>query len=328
MSFTDPPLSANENIEIVAEIKKHFTHQLSDSHKGQNGKVLIIGGSSLFHAASKWSLDIASKLVDMVFYASVQENNELIQQVKGDFWNGIVIPRADIEAYIEEADCILIGPGMSRNVVDKIGDPPAAADWCAQNLTSEDWEHHTQKITNYLLAKYPQKKWVVDAGALQMCDPRLLSERVVITPHAGELRTLLDNLRYEGSSHEDSEADSLVHQLRTYEELHAYDVNKITFLLKNGVTILFKGKRDLVLCRDRIAAITGGNSGLTKGGTGDVLAGLVAGLNTVQDVWVATITASLVNKRAGERLFQTVGPYYNASDLVEEIPQALWEVLD
>ena len=41
----------------------------SDSHKGENGKVMIIGGSKLFHAASLWPLEIASKIVDMVFYS-------------------------------------------------------------------------------------------------------------------------------------------------------------------------------------------------------------------------------------------------------------------
>src|ERR1043165_7891895 len=62
----------------------------SGSHKGQNGKLLIIGGSHLFHAASLWALQIASRVVDMVFYSSVPEN------------------------YIEEADAVLIGPGMLR----------------------------------------------------------------------------------------------------------------------------------------------------------------------------------------------------------------------
>src|SRR3989344_9574025 len=78
------------------------------SHKGQNGKLLIIGGSELFHAASKWSLDIASKFVDMVFYSSVPSNNKLIAEAKGNFWNGIVVPRKEIDHYINEADCILI----------------------------------------------------------------------------------------------------------------------------------------------------------------------------------------------------------------------------
>src|SRR5258708_3411836 len=132
-----------------------------ESHKGQNGKLLIVGGSQLFHAASKWSLDIASKFVDMVFYASIPSNNELIQEAKGQFWNGIVIPQTEIENYIQEADCVLIGPGMER--------------------TAE-----TEQVINSLLTKYADKKWVIDAGALQMMDIRLLTERWVITPHKVE----------------------------------------------------------------------------------------------------------------------------------------------
>ena len=46
-----------------------------DSHKGQNGKLLVIGGSHLFHAASLWALTVASRIVDLVHYSSVPENN-------------------------------------------------------------------------------------------------------------------------------------------------------------------------------------------------------------------------------------------------------------
>src|SRR5579859_5973250 len=99
---------------MIQQLEKYFQHiQLPkpDSHKGQNGKLLIIGGSELFHAASKWSLDVASKCIDMVFYSSVPSNNTLIQQAKGEFWNGIVVSRGEVESYFAEADCILIGPG-------------------------------------------------------------------------------------------------------------------------------------------------------------------------------------------------------------------------
>src|SRR4051794_14229876 len=86
-----------------------------DSHKGQNGKLLLIGGSHLFHAASLWALTIASRIVDMVFYASVPENNEIVQNAKAEFRNGIVIHRESLDEYAAEADCILIGPGMMRS---------------------------------------------------------------------------------------------------------------------------------------------------------------------------------------------------------------------
>jgi len=53
-----------------------------DSHKGQNGKLMIIGGSHLFHAASLWALEVASRIVDMVFYSSVPENNQIVKKTK------------------------------------------------------------------------------------------------------------------------------------------------------------------------------------------------------------------------------------------------------
>jgi len=243
-----------------------------DSHKGQNGKLLLIGGSQLFHAASKWSLDIASKFVDMVFYSSVPSNNELIQEAKGEFWNGIVIARSEIENYIQEADCVLIGHGMER-------------------------ETETEKIINDLLAKYPNKKWVIDAGALQMMDIKLLNERCIITPHQGEWQSVLER--------------------DTTPEAEA--------ALKKSI-IVIKGQKDKILLPgDKELEIEGGNAGMTKGGTGDVLAGLIAGLYTTQDIETAAVVGSYANKKAGDSLWNKVGPNFNASDLVAEIPHTLWQ---
>ena len=60
------------------------------SHKGQNGKLLVIGGSELFHAAAFWTADVASRIVDLVHFSSpVMENNELMRiKAKEKFWNG------------------------------------------------------------------------------------------------------------------------------------------------------------------------------------------------------------------------------------------------
>src|SRR5438874_114047 len=97
------------------QILKQLYKPSPSSHKGDSGKLLVIGGSHLFHAASLWSLTTASRIVDMVFYASVPENNQLVLEAKKEFRNGIVVPRNDIERYLQEADCVLIGPGMMRS---------------------------------------------------------------------------------------------------------------------------------------------------------------------------------------------------------------------
>ncbi|MBU1472399.1 hypothetical protein KKB64_01240, partial [Patescibacteria group bacterium] len=95
------------------ELKKLYIPP-PDSHKGQNGRLMIIGGSHLFHAASIWALEVSSRIVDLVHYSSTPENNTIVMEVKKQFRDGIVIPREQIEEYIKEDDCVLIGPGMVR----------------------------------------------------------------------------------------------------------------------------------------------------------------------------------------------------------------------
>lgn len=260
---------------------QHYIEQLKlpspTSHKGENGKLLLIGGSQLFHAASKWSLDVASKFVDMVFYASVESNNELMQQVKADFWNGIVISREEIPNYIQEADCILIGPGMERN-------------------------SETDQLVNDLLEKYGNKKWVIDAGALQMVNPKLLNKNHILTPHKKEMESL---------------------EQRVVEAKINSDAIQSTIVLK-GVSdavsfINVDGQKETV-------EVSGGNAGMTKGGTGDVLAGLVAALYCTNSAPISAVVASYVNKMAGDELYKTVGPFFNASDLVVQVPKTLWQL--
>ncbi len=260
---------------------EHYFSQLNlpekDSHKGQNGKLLLIGGSELFHAASKWSLDIASKIVDMVFYSSVSSNNELIKEAKGEFWNGIVIEREHLENYITEADCILIGPGMERN-------------------------QETESLVNDLLQKYPDKKFVIDAGALQMLNPSLLNKNHIITPHAKEMLDL---------------------QKRVDESGNNLDTKQITILQKgitDHVSWFENGEKNTI-------EIAGGNEGMTKGGTGDVLAGLVAALYCTNQANISAIVASTINKQAGDELYKIVGPFFNASDLVAQVPKTLWQLV-
>ncbi len=268
-------------MKIPKEIR-YYLEQIKlpspDSHKGQNGKLLIIGGSELFHAASKWSLDVASKFVDMVFYSSVPENNQLVKAAKESFWNGIVVSQVALDDYLEEADCILIGPGMERAA-------------------------KTATLANNLLSKHVDKKWVIDAGALQMIDPKLLKSHHLLTPHHKELERLMNNVEFSGSSMSN----------------FLQSINKPTILLKGPVDQVFTDKG--------VIEVEGGNAGMTKGGTGDVLAGLVAALYCTHQAETAAVVGSFINKKSGESLYHRVGPYYNASDLVTEVPQVFWNTI-
>jgi NAD(P)H-hydrate epimerase len=256
-------------IVTIEDIKK-LTLSATGSHKGQNGRLLVIGGSHLFHAASLWALTVASRIVDLVHYSSVPENNEL---VKSEFRNGIVVPRSDLDAYIEEDDCILVGPGMTRDA-------------------------ETETITNTLFTKYPNKQWVIDAGSLQMMDAALIPKKAILTPHHGEYARLFGN------------------------------ADVFSMAKKYSCIVLLKGEKDIACAADgECRVIEGGNPGMTKGGTGDVLAGLIAALACKNDPFLATIAGSFINKKAGDMLYQKVGPYFNATDLANQIPLTMKELL-
>ena len=262
---------------------KNLYKPASDSHKGDNGKVLIIAGSKLFHAASIWPLTVASRIVDMVFYSSVEENNELVQRAKEEFRNGIIVPREKIKNYIEESDAILIGPGLPREEGIETGDDD------------------TRILTENLFKKFPNKKWVVDGGSLQVITPEILPKTSIITPHKGEFRKLFG--------------------------VEPADENVIAMAKKFGIVILVKGEYDIVSSPSETVRISGGNPGMTKGGTGDVLAGLVASLYCKNEAFISACSASYINKKAGESVAQRMGIYFNASDLASEIPKVMKEVI-
>lgn len=281
----------------IEDLKKLYVPG-SNSHKGENGKLLIIGGSVLFHAASLWSLQVASRIVDMVFYSSVPQNNELVEKEKAEFRNGIIVPRNKIDHYIEEADCILIGPGLPR-----------------ENGV-EEGDDDTKQLTEKLLKTYPNKKWVVDGGSLQTIDPQFIPKNAILTPHFKEFETLF-NFQF------------LISNLKSNPNEQMSQIqNKVSEMAqKYNCTILLKGEVDLVSSGTEMIQVSGGNAGMTKGGTGDVLAGLVASLYCKNEAFLSATAASFINKKAGEALAEKMGIYFNSSDLANEIPVVMKEVL-
>ena len=281
----------------VGEVKGLYKPP-SDSRKGQNGKLLVIGGSRLFHAASLWALKVASRIVDLVFYSSVPENNKIVFEAKKEFRDGIVVRREDVEDYVQEADCVLIGPGMERE--DKISNfqfPISNFENIKEILEIENEGIQTCLLTNFLLGKYPHKKWVIDAGSLQMMEPKFLNKNCVITPHAGEFEMLFG--------------------------ITATRENTAKMAKKYGCVVVLKGQTDMICSPDECKINMTGNAGMTKGGTGDVLAGLIAGFACKNDLFLAACAGAFVNGLAGDRLKEKVSYYFNASDLVEEIPRTL-----
>lgn len=73
---------------------------------------------------------------------------------------------------------------------------------------------------------------------------------------------------------------------------------------KYDIIIVAKGENDIVASKEQCVILAGGNAGMTKGGTGDVLAGLIAALGCKNDLWLAAVCGSYLNKKAGESLFE------------------------
>lgn len=311
----------------IAPYLKNLYQPSPSSHKGQNGKLLIIGGSHLFHAASLWSLKIASRIVDMVFYSSVDENNKIVEECKKEFRDGIIVPRNDLEEYIKEADCILIGPGMLRQSADKSTNPNNETNNTSQTIhkstnspqklseinSLQNEGEQTFFLTKYMLQNHKNKRFVIDAGALQELRfewLKDLKEIPILTPHEKELEMLAKN---NGTTPAETINNAVTSQ---------------RLVTANNMVILLKGPTDTIYFphQDPIK-IKGGVTGMTKGGTGDVLAGLLASFYCKNDALTATVAASFFNKKAGEELAKTVGNYFNSSDLANQLPKTIHEHL-
>ncbi|OGF99251.1 hypothetical protein A2Y99_03200 [Candidatus Gottesmanbacteria bacterium RBG_13_37_7] len=194
----------------------------------------------------------------------------------------------------------------------------------------------TYFLTKYLLQKYPHKRWMIDAGALQMMEPEWIPEGAILTPHSREFKGLISRISNFPASPagrqfpisniiQNDKKPKYTSDGDNLERSGSRDSSEVEELLKRFVKqynciILLKGKIDYIASKNKIVQIQGGNAGMTKGGTGDVLAGLVAALYCKNDAFTSAVCASYINKKAGEELFTSQGYWFNASDLARQIP--------
>jgi len=240
------------------------------SHKGQNGVVLIIGGSRTYHGAPVLAARATVRFCDLVYFASTEENNALVKKMKLGTANVIVVPKSRFAFALKHATCVLVGNGMA------VGAKTRAM--AAKVLRSK-------------------KRCVVDAAALRVLPLKLLHEGVILTPHAREFEAAFG--------------------------MKATEENAAKMAEKYGCTILLKGERDIVASQGKLVQVKGGNAGMTKGGTGDVLAGLCAAIFSREaEPLRAAYTASRLNKRAGELLFRHYHYNFSSEDLADELAYA------
>lgn len=273
------------------ELKKLFKPH-KNSTKADNGQVIIIGGSELFHGAPIFALKTASRIVDMVFFSSPELSIKgVAEKMKSELSSFIWVPFEEIEEYIKKADAILIGPGLLRY----------------RREGGEEYDEageESKEITETLLKKFPNKQWVIDAGSLQVMKAKYIPPKAILTPNEKELRLLFGA--------EVGSQPSPRHPACNLAKEHS-------------CIIVLKNVETLVCSADESVVVKGGNAGMTKGGTGDVLAGLAVALAAKNPPFLAACAGAFFTKKAADELYKKVGFAYNADDLAEEIPRVLGE---
>ena len=273
-----------------------------DSHKGNNGKVLIVGGSKDYYGAPAISAKAAIATGADLTYIYTPQNAALaiksisedfiVQEAKGDY-----LSLDDLEDILELAskvDAVLLGPGSSQN-------------------------DETGKLFNVLAMKI-DKPLVLDADALKLVDLSLVSKKedLIVTPHLSEFKSFFKN-----ASKEDINNLEKFVKLEDKENLDFRKVNdkidaihKITKSIEGSV--ILKGKYDFIFNGNRLKINRTGNPGMTVGGTGDALAGiclslLSQGLNSFD----AALLAPYLNGKAGDLAYEAQGYGFGAQDLTQ-----------
>ncbi len=260
---------------INASVLTQLNRPNKKSHKGQNGRMLVIAGSKKYHGALLLALQTTSRIVDMVYVFSSEENTQLVQELKSDIATFISVKKDELKETIGIVDSILIGPGLPE--------------------TGE-----TIALVHDILNEHKEKKIIVDATALWHVKPECLHENTIVTPHSREFENVFDCKP--NAAHTKAMA-------RTY-----------------GCIVVLKGKTDYISDGTVLWGNNTGNVGMTKGGTGDVVAGTIAALAATNDLRTAALAGIYLTGFAGDRLYERVGTFYNTEDLIVELGR-VWKEL-
>ncbi len=257
------------------------------SHKGQNGKVLIIGGSKEYSGAPALAaLASLAAGADISVVACPKELSSVIRSyspdlivhsLSDDFMN----PK-DTEELVKFSgnfDSVVLGCGIGR-------------------------EKETSLAVNDLVVEI-EKPMVIDADALKMLGPGVLPRRIyetVITPHAGEFR------EFSGIT----TPQDLQDKIKVVEEVSR----------ESETTVILKGVVDIIAGNDKLKLNGTGNPGMSVGGTGDCLAGLTGALIAQgKDAFESAFLGAYINGRAGDIAYGKYGYNFKATDVLEFIPK-------
>lgn len=253
------------------------------SHKGQNGRVLIIGGSEDYIGAPAFvgltAMAVLRGGADLVTIAAPEKVAWAINCIAPDLMTRKIKCKNFTSNNVNEvvklaktADVVVIGNGISFT--------PGAKQFIQRTIK-----------------KLRGKKMVIDAAALRVIRVQDVSNSVLL-PHGGELTELLNNSRLEEK--------------------------QLQKKLGNNVLVKKGHPRTAIMTKTKKTINTTGNAGMTHGGTGDVLAGIIAALIAQgNNLYTSAKMGAYVNGKAADNLKKKFGYGYIASDLILEIPLLL-----
>ena len=279
-----------------------------ESHKGNNGNVLIVGGGPFTGAPAIAASAAYSAGSDLVFIAvpsriypvlSAMSMNFIVHPLHSDTH---LIPEdvPEIISLSKKADAVLIGPGLGK--------------------------HPETIIAVQELAKSIEKPLVVDADAIYALKDMRFKGNAVFTPHKREFKDAMEDSILHGENIPDRVLEQRIFSYLSAEEVVRAE-RVLIFARAHGLTVVQKGREDIISDGERIKFNRTGNPGMAVGGTGDALAGIIASLLARGlEPFNAGRLGAYINGRAGELAFEKRWYSLTAEDVVQEIPHVFMEV--
>jgi ADP-dependent NAD(P)H-hydrate dehydratase len=267
------------------------------SDKEDRGRALVIGGSEEMPGAAMLAVTGALRAgAGKVTIATHRAATPMI---------AVAIPEARVIGLSGRS-----GHGFGHSAARELGSLVENFDAVLVGPGMQD-EAATAALTTRLLTAPGKAQWVLDAYAMTACASggRSTNPRVLVTPHAGEMAHLM---RVDKN---DVLADPLAHACNAAVAWNAVVV------MKGAITYIASPER-------RAWRHRGGNVGLGISGSGDTLAGIIAGvLSRGASLEQAAVWGVALHARAGERLARRVGTVgYLAREIADEIPALLDEL--
>jgi len=292
-------VESDRELITADDLRKVIKRRPRDSHKGNFGHLLIIGGAAGYAGA----VALASKaaLRSGIGLVTVLVPESIAPVVAG------IVPEAMVHGAMETKDGTLSSACLKR-WKKSIHDFDALL--VGPGLTVSE---HTRILTESILSE-SRKPVVLDADALNIYEKQ--ADRigraacpVIITPHPGEMARLA------GCSAAQVQADRYGTARRA--------------AAATGATVILKGAGTIVAQKDAPVSINmTGNPGMATGGMGDVLAGLVAGLagQGLAPFDAARAGVYLHGRAADNVAWRSSQAGMTAGDVIEELPLVFREL--